>query len=396
MDSQANAEVVARSEYGALAFPDFRPSWQHLAARVIRYGGALTAGEWLARRNVLDSRAGLPFVKGFVAPRILILCYHRIGAGGVPFYSELSPSLFERQMGFLRRHYRVLPLEEAVIELESPKGGSPAVVVTFDDGYRDLYSQALPALGKYKIPATIYLTAGAIETGEVAWYDRIFLAMKHVPGPTFECEVGEKEARVFEIRDAFGRFQAAVNIITALRKVTNETRKMLCADLERRVELPRAELSSRMLTWEQVRIMQGAGVEFGGHTMTHPAVSRLNTKALDEELVESKGLLEERLGKEVRHFAYPFGKSADCGLEASAILERAGYQSAVTTIGGVNTFGSKRYELARVSLGEERSLEMFAVQLNLHFLRAESGAGLAAESNRRAVKDGSHRQQRVV
>ena len=275
-------------------------------------------------------------------------------------------------MYYLRKRYRVLSLSEAWRELESPTNSEPAVVVTFDDGYRDLFTQALPVLHRYEIPATIYLTVGAIETGEVAWYDRIFLALKHAPGTSLMCELGEARARKFELLDSFSRFRASVEIITTLRTLSNRQRCAVCSDLEKRIQLPPDELKDRMLTWEQIRIMQKAGVFFGCHTMTHPVVSRLSPIELEAELVESKQLLESRIGCPVLDFAYPFGKPADCGTQAPEVLKPAGYRTAVTTTWGMNSPGVAPYELFRVSPGEERTLTMFAVQLSWLFLRAGS------------------------
>jgi peptidoglycan/xylan/chitin deacetylase (PgdA/CDA1 family) len=368
--------------YSMLNFGDSRPRWHHFAARMIRWSGALWVGEKFANRHRLSFPTGkrLLSLKRAVAPQILILCYHRVGTGGIPFYSELPTSEFEQQMKFLRKHYRILSLAGACSELESPSEPLPSVVVTFDDGYSDLFAQAMPILQRYEIPATIYLTVGAVETGEVAWYDRIFLALKHAPGSSLEFNLEEGQPRRFHFSGAVQRFHAAVEIITALRSLPDSQRRKLCADLEERVQLPRAELKDRMLSWDQVRSMQNAGVFFGCHTMTHPAVSRLTASDMEVELVESKELMERRIGEPVLDFAYPFGKPADCGKEARQVLDRAGYRSAVTTTGGVNSSGTDPFQLLRVNPGDERSLDMFAVQMNWHFLSAQSPNGHSAGS----------------
>jgi peptidoglycan/xylan/chitin deacetylase (PgdA/CDA1 family) len=363
--------------YSMLSLGDSRPRWHHFAARMIRWSGALWASEKFANRHRLSFPAGkrLPSLKNAAAPQILILCYHRIGTGGIPFYSELPASQFEQQMKFLRKHYRILSLAKACRELESPSGPQPSVVVTFDDGYSDLFAQAMPILRRYEIPATVYLTVGAVETGEVAWYDRIFLALKHASGSILEFNLGDCRPRRFYLSGAHQRFYAAVEIITELRSLPDSQRRQLCADLEARVQLPPAELKNRMLSWDQVRSMQSAGVSFGCHTMTHPAVSRLTAADMEVELVESKELMEKKIGEPVLDFAYPFGKPPDCGKEARQVLERGGYRSAVTTAGGVNSSGTDPFQLLRVNPGDERSLDMFAVQMNWHFLSAQSPSG---------------------
>ena len=137
-----------------------------------------------------------------------------------------------------------------------------------------------------------------------------------------------------------------------------------------------------MLNWEQVREMDKKGVLFGAHTMSHPVVSRLGAGELDRELVDSKKLLESRLEKTVRDFAYPFGKPQDCSTLAEEVLVRSGYQSAVTTVGGFNTATSNPYQLRRLQIGDDASLSMFAFNIARTFLESSPGSALAQQHQR--------------
>ena len=100
----------------------------------------------------------LTTVYGRIRPGIRILMYHRVDR--LPYYDQLtiSPELFEQHMAYLAAHQRVISLSQAVDELSSAEKIRPAVVVTFDDGYRDNLLHALPILERYKIPATIFVT----------------------------------------------------------------------------------------------------------------------------------------------------------------------------------------------------------------------------------------------
>ena len=166
---------------------------------------------------------------------------------------------------------------------------------------------------------------------------------------------------------------AAEEVISHLRKLPNQARQQYCEQLEQQVPLPLEQLGDRMLTWEQIRTMHRAGLSFGSHTLTHPVISRLEPALLEHELLESKKFLEKRIGSAVHDFAYPFGKREDCGVIPSA-LERYGYRSAATTVWGLNIPGINPYELRRVSIGEERSLGMFAFKLARLFLSGEASS----------------------
>jgi len=358
-----------------------RSGWKEWLAKGLHSSGALAVmaglGRWLEFDN--NPTGLVPRVQRRYTPRFAILCYHRVGTGGVPLYSQLPTELFAAQMRYLKKNYRLISLDQLVEEMDAPSTVEPAVAVTFDDGYRGLYTEAFPVLQKYHVPATVFLTAGCIETGKVAWYDRIFLALRVAPGHVLELQLDEP--RTFSLDSPAARMQAAVEIITFLRGCSPERRRQCCADLESRVALPAAELRERMLTWEQVRSMQRGGVAFGAHTMTHPVISRLSRPEMEWEIAESKRLLEERLGAPVRHFAFPFGKHEECGESAVAILARGGFKSAATTEWGLNSPGTHPFYLRRVQIGETTSLAMFAFQLNRLLLRAEFRRAAAPKSS---------------
>jgi peptidoglycan/xylan/chitin deacetylase (PgdA/CDA1 family) len=310
----------------------------------------------------------IQFLRRTTRAKFAVLCYHRVGTGGIPLFSELPAKIFEEQMQFLRRRYRVISLDELCEEMERPTRNGDAVAVTFDDGYRDLFTYALPVLRNYQIPATIFLPAISIETGEVPWYDRIFLMVRVFPKD--DLEITLDRPRIFRLASRTARLQAATEIIQYLRTLPDWRRREHCQDLEKQVILPSEVLRDRMLTWDQIRAMCRAGISFGSHTMTHPVVSQLTEAQLESELAESKRLLEQRIASPIRHFAFPFGQPADCGKAALPVLARLGYRSAATTVEGTNAAGEKLYALRRTQIGNERSVPLYAFKLNQLFLSA--------------------------
>lgn len=338
--------------------------WKRRLAGALHYSGVLGIVRGISRSFEVETRRGkrLRRVDG---SRYAILCYHRVGTEGVPLFSTLPPAVFEAQMRFLRRNYRLVSLEQLYSELQDPASRGQAVAVTFDDGYADTYHNAFPILRRYQIPATVFVIVGSIESGEVAWYDKTFLALKVYPGATLEIELDR--IRRFALDSGAARLSAAMQINNWLRTVPERRRREFCAALERRFALPPAALAGRMLNWSQVREMRDAGIAFGSHTMNHPAVSRLDETEAEEELGMSRHLLEERLGSLAPDFAFPFGKPADCGPLASAQPAAYGYRMAVTTSYGLNTPGANPYALRRISLEDARSLPVFALNLNLAF-----------------------------
>jgi peptidoglycan/xylan/chitin deacetylase (PgdA/CDA1 family) len=349
-----------------------------IAAGLKRTGG-LSLLERVSRSYEMrfDSGSRWPHFSRVSSGKFVILCYHRIGTGGIPYYSELSAAAFDAQMAFLRKHYRVVSLEKLLGEMNDPSSKGQAVAVTFDDGYRGLFTEALPILKEHQIPAMVYLLAGAIESGEPAWYDRIFLALQQVPGASFEIELDTLHR--FDLPTHQSRVNAAASIVAELRKMPDARRRECCAALDKRVPLPSDALANRMLSWDQVRQMQKAGISFGAHTMTHPVVSRLQPLDAQRELTESKRLIEERLQTEIPDFAFPFGHAADCGPGAAELVARCGFRSGATTTRGANRSGGDRLSLLRAQIGEEGSLALFAFYMIQLFLCHDESADAASQ-----------------
>jgi peptidoglycan/xylan/chitin deacetylase (PgdA/CDA1 family) len=339
----------------------------------IYHTGLLAALQRVALNWELRSTAGGLRWPRTAEPRYVILCYHRVGVEGVPLYSRLEPLVFEAQMRHLRRHYRVLSLADMLSEIERPTSSVPTVAVTFDDGYRDVFDHAFPVLRKYEIPATVFAVTEAIETGSAPWYDRIFLALATYPESALTIELDALTE--FSLQSFDARLAATDCIVRWLREQTDCRRREFCADFKRRLPIPEQRLQGRMLTWEQLRIMQDHGVVCGSHTITHPVLSRLDRESLLRELRDSRLLLEKHLGRPVTDFAFPFGKPGDCTGVTDADLASCGYCSAATAVPGTNRSGVNPYTLHRVSLGEQPHLALFAYQLNDLFLRAEDPGG---------------------
>lgn len=298
--------------------------------------------------------------------QFLILCYHGVGEDCVPVHFTVPTREFEIQVRWLKRNYRLISMDELLQELQDGRDREQAVVITFDDGYRNAYTDAFPILEKYRVPATVFLTVGAVESGCVSWYDRIFLSLDSTPLHTLEFSLGRPRKFVLDSRTS--RMHAALEIVSHLRTLPDDERCSLCERLDTQLQWDESRFANGMLTWDQVRAMAHAGISFGSHTLTHAVVSRLSPSQMEREISESKRILEDRLGVRVTDFAFPFGKLTDCGPPASAMLARLGYRSAATTMPGVNFPGINPFELRRVSIGGSQALAWFAYQVIRHFL----------------------------
>lgn len=115
-----------------------------------------------------------------------------------------------------------------------------------------------------------------------------------------------------------------------------------------------------LIDWETARRLAEAGFQIGSHTSSHPHLTDLGVEAREAELCQSRQILEQHLGRPVRHLAFPFG-SFDAGV--CALAARAGYRSACTTEIGLSTRLDDPLALNRVPVTGYDSLADFAWRL---------------------------------
>jgi len=126
------------------------------------------------------------------------------------------------------------------------------------------------------------------------------------------------------------------------------------------VTAPIDQGSPDYITWDQVREMSLAGMEFGAHTYTHPDLTDQDTDYIVWQVVGSQEAIEERVGHKVRYFAYPSGAYDD---DVVAVVQSAGFWLAVTTEYGCSLDSDSLFTLTRVRVRPQDTLATFARKL---------------------------------
>ena len=266
----------------------------------------------------------------------VILCYHRV-LPRTEVLQDTSPNQFlavseesfDRQMRYLASHYDVITMDELASRHEKGKKNF-GVVVTFDDGYRDNLRCAIPILKNYKIPVLLYMTTRFLSGDTFLWWFDLWerlLEKNHV-----QVIIGKT---VMQWKTS--RFQDKLRCFDSIRRLMTDSGReeqeaLLKQVLENR---PIQQYPHLCLTRDEVTSMDHSGlVSIGAHTHSHNSLAILTESQVEEEMIRSKTLLEELLGKTVRHFAYPFGGSANCGPREALLAEQMGFTTAVTTAAG--------------------------------------------------------------
>src|SRR5712691_11916957 len=233
-----------------------------------------------------------------------ILVYHRV----VPEHDPLLPDLvcakeFDWQLEVLARWFTVLSLRDAAARLRSGTLPVRSACVTFDDGYADNVTVALPILRRRGVTATFFLATSFMHGGRM-WNDSVIETIRRAQGDTLDARcVGLDTLSISTIGL---RRQAIGTLLAALKYLPLEERQRRVEELA--AETSRSLPSDLMMTVEQVRQLRASGMEIGAHTVTHPILTQLNSERADSEIRDSKRRLEAITGNPVTLFAYPNGK----------------------------------------------------------------------------------------
>ncbi len=218
--------------------------------------------------------------------RAVVLYYHRIGQTDV---LTTEGEEFSRQLRYFKSNYECISLAELCQRLREGRAfRRRSLVITFDDGYRDNFTEAAPLLKEIGLTATFFVSTGFIET------ERDF---------------------PHDLRDqnAVGRFPK--------------------------------------LRWDDLRQMEAEGFEIGSHTVNHTCLGKANGVIIEQEVYDSLAALNRELGASARAFSFPWGKPEDITAQAIDCVRGAGYYAAVSAYGGANTRGAEVFGIRRIDVG---------------------------------------------
>ena len=272
---------------------------------------------------------------------VIILTYHRVIEKWDSALEYSQPGMvvtgrtFERQIAILKKHFEIVSL--GTLLEDEHFAGRPRCVITFDDGWRDNYDRAFPILRRHSVPATIFLSTDFIGTDRAFWHTELMYLLTRA-----RWSSGLDQERAFRgypgpVRDHLQRL-ASLDGTAAAHDIDPliEAVKALCDEdaieallhlLTNAAGIRRPLIDGRkfFLDWDQVRTLASAGIEIGSHGCSHQILTRLPEAQAHDELTRSKTEIERRIGREVKHFAFPNDEGSDALVAAAA---KAGYETA--------------------------------------------------------------------
>jgi peptidoglycan/xylan/chitin deacetylase (PgdA/CDA1 family) len=245
------------------------------------------------------------YARQFYRGRTLVLAYHNIVPHAQPVTGDCSLHLtqqrFTEHLDLLVRHCDVIPLDSI---FDSANTNRPRVAITFDDAYRGAVTVGVSELVDRGLPATIFVVPDFIG-GRSFWWDEVMPA-------------AEEEANQFRER-----------ALDEHRGSDAEVRAWAAAQGLRPRSLPEHALAATEA--ELSTAAAHPGITLGSHTWSHPNLSRLDERSVEEELTRSREWLTQRFECFIPWLSYPYGL-------ASPMVERVaaatGHRAALRVSGG--------------------------------------------------------------
>lgn len=336
-----------------------------------RTPGAATNGRLDALRETLaGSRLTAPLRRAW-SGRGSCLMYHRICTDDQAFDEGFAPNrelsvrvgAFDQQMRFLAANCNCLALGDAVALLKAGRLPPRSVVVTFDDGYLDNLTLALPVLRRYGIPATVYVTTGLVERKtELWWYD-----LEAIIRSTEALHIDwQGVIRVENTRTPAQKRLCYQRLNRVLKRLQPDEQRALMRAVRGTTRPPLAYANDVLDRGSLAALAGDPLITIGAHTDHHPALSRLPRMQLEHEMTVSRDKLERWTGRRVEHFAFPFGGREHAGKREFSAARETGFTSAVTTRLGhlLPMHASHLHALPRVAVGYHDTLTRLEFKLS--------------------------------
>lgn len=317
-------------------------------------------------------KAGTFEIAHKLSPNVLtVLNYHRVDD---PFREDFdtfrsnvstTPAEFTRQMDYLAAKYNVISGAELADCVKKRRNLPPhAAIVTFDDGYYDNYANAHPILKARNLPAIIFLTTDYIGDKKPFYWDLVAYCFHH----TVKSQAELPRLGLQTWVDDVSKNRSMQNWIALLKTMPDSEKQALVETLPGilGVSVAQDAFANVMMSWAQVKELSESGVEMGGHTASHPILTRIPPDAASAELVRSKQKIEAETGKRVLSFAYPNGQTGDFNADLMNRVRDAGYDIAFTLLYGptrYTTVMKNPFAIRRIFLTYKDSFPRFVAKL---------------------------------
>jgi peptidoglycan/xylan/chitin deacetylase (PgdA/CDA1 family) len=331
---------------------------------------------WLANSGYLRRRAD--------GGAFCVLTYHGIFPAGYGMQdanqdgSLVSAENFRAQLQLLKDCYCVVSPEEVRDWVVDGRAlPERAVLLTCDDGLRNVLTDMTPILREEGLSCLFFaLGASTVENPRMLWYDELYFLLVAGPAGSYSLAgLGDGRGIGFELGDGAQRRSAWWNLVKTLSQYDQPARDSFIEGArcefglpqEWNADYPNSEVHRRrfgLLNRSELRQLVEQGMSIGSHTLNHPMLSQQPSDLAWKEISESRGLLEDAIGKPIWALAYPFGDPGSVMTREMQMADQAGYQCAFMNVGGGFGASLPMFALPRVHVSADMNLAEFEAHLS--------------------------------
>lgn len=273
----------------------------------------------------------------------MIVLYHKVARLQHDYNSlGVTPKNFRYQIEYINNHYDIVPLNQA---------REDAVTITFDDGFRDFYTEVYPYLSQNDIPATIFIATAKIGSKEELWTSELLRLIFSGNDSRLFCRL---KMPMFSYDFTTQSLEEKITLYHAVRRLCMKSEEAVLQSILLQLRewagmdsIGREEYC--FLTEEEIRILANNPlVTLGAHTCSHISLGAFPKAYQEQEIIRSKEELERITGKEILYFSYPFGQQYDYNEETIEILKHSGFTKAYTT--RLQIGRNRTYEIPRAAM----------------------------------------------
>ena len=307
------------------------------------------------------------------------MAYHRVipvsaaSADHVHSAMWITPETLAAQIRWMRSVGDIVDLE-TLIRADGEPSRRALFALTFDDGWRDNFTQAFPVLREARVPATMFLVSDAVEHDGLFWPEDVVTKTHHIAVRGGERRIVNTLAELWPANEPRTRVSSASAFceswVEALKRVPEQERRSRIDGYLRGIGAAAEPLRGYVMTWDQAREMASDGITFGSHTHTHQILEGLDEAEMERELATSRALISNQLQRDVTLFCYPNARYS--GTEGR-VLARCGYRYAFIIDSRQVRSPIDPYYIPRFLMSEQTSRNRDFVRL--HLLEAPLYAG---------------------
>ncbi len=288
--------------------------------------------------------------------RVPILLFHRISDNPDPYWSPLSNRAFEKILVFFGKKYKFRHLDQLFTQpVEELKD---SCFIVFDDAYKDFLENALPLLSNNNIQVTMFVPAESVDTGIPVWTTWLNMCIDE-SGIT-HLDIISDNAAGYALSNKQTRIETAARLTKWLKSLPYKEFKSSFNEIIHQTGKSKSRNDIEVMNWEQIKRTKTI-VDYQSHSMTHPMLGNIKDEEdLNFEIGDSKKILEQNIGINIKYISYPIGSYSKPVIEESKKHYHAAFavDGELVKLKMIND-PDYRYKIPRFNVSDSDPYELF-------------------------------------